>query len=144
MILRVSILFIVIEFFFTFNSYQFFKKLLNFHKSWLIFSGKIFSITLPFPILKLNVSAAEILAQKPNPRSELLHHVRFSSNPKLKVRKTYLSIDNFANFYYFLNMRKPSKRAIFLDFHFTIHVYYSNFSNRIYHRLEKRKLQVSQ
>ena len=41
----------------------------------------------------------------------------FSSNPILKVRKhgfsLYLSIHNFANFYYFLNMRKPPKRATF-------------------------------
>ena len=36
----------------------------------------------------------------------LHHHVRFSSNPNLKVRKTRF----FAIFYYFLNMRTPSKR----------------------------------
>ena len=59
-----------------------------------------------------------IVIWEPNPGSELLHHVRFSSNPNLKVRKTrfflYLSIDNFANFYYFLNMRKLSNRATFM------------------------------
>ena len=30
------------------------KKLLYFHKSWLVFFGKIFSTTLLFPILKIN------------------------------------------------------------------------------------------
>ena len=63
---------------------------------------------------KVLVKSTEKLSCKNNTG---LHHIRFSSNPNLKVRKTrfllYLSIDNFANFYYCLNMRKQSKRATF-------------------------------
>ena len=38
-----------------------FGKWLDFHKSWLTFSGKIFSATLLFPNLKVKVSVAEIV-----------------------------------------------------------------------------------
>ena len=37
------------------------KKLLNFYKSWLIFSKKIFSRCLLFPTLKIKLSVAEIV-----------------------------------------------------------------------------------
>ena len=37
------------------------KKLLDFHQSWLIFSGIIFSKTLMFSILKLKFSVDEIV-----------------------------------------------------------------------------------
>ena len=41
--------------------YHFFKKLLDYHESWLIFLGKIFSTSFPFPILKVKFSVAEIV-----------------------------------------------------------------------------------
>ena len=38
-----------------------FKKWLDFHKLWLIFSGKIFYITLLFPILKISKKSSNIV-----------------------------------------------------------------------------------
>ena len=66
------------------------------------------------------------MAKKPNPGSELLHHVRFSSNPNLKIRKhgfsLYLSIDDFAHFDYFLNMRMKKQvwRPIIFSWHISV------------------------
>ena len=50
-----------IEFSLTIGIYEFFFKLLDLHKSYLNFSGKIFSKTLLFPNLKVEFSVAEIV-----------------------------------------------------------------------------------
>ena len=60
----ILIMFFVIKFSITIAFTNFFKKWLNFHKSWLLFSGKIFSITVPFSILKISNKASKIVVLK--------------------------------------------------------------------------------
>ena len=53
-------MFFVIECVLTITFHQFLLKLFDFYNSWLFFSGKIFSTTLLFPILKIKFSVTEI------------------------------------------------------------------------------------
>ena len=52
-------IFFVVQLFLTISFYQFLKKLLDFHKPFLISSEKIFSRILLFPILRVKFSMSE-------------------------------------------------------------------------------------
>ena len=52
---------LIIKFFLTIASYQFFLRMIGLSETWLIFSKKLFSTSLLFPILKEKFSVAEIL-----------------------------------------------------------------------------------
>ena len=64
-------MFFKIEFSLTIASYKL-KKKMYFHKSWLYFSGKIFSTTLRFQILKISKKSSNIVIKKNVPFEKIL------------------------------------------------------------------------
>ena len=61
---RKNIISFLVKFFLIIAFHQFFKEILKFHKLWLIFSGKIFSITLLFPIMKMSKKSSNMFIFK--------------------------------------------------------------------------------
>ena len=55
------VVFFIIEFLFTITSHWCFKEWLDFHKSWVFFTGKRSSTTLLFPVFKVKFSVVEIV-----------------------------------------------------------------------------------
>ena len=57
----IALIIVFVTDFFHYHFLPNFKKLLDFHKLWLIFSGKIFSTSLVFSILRVKFLVAEIV-----------------------------------------------------------------------------------